>query len=82
MGHVDLELPEAVHEHVKKLAKKGGVTINQLISSALAEKLSVLEAEPYFKARAMRANRKAYDAILANAPARKPLKGDALPKRK
>ncbi len=76
MTRIHLELPVSVHQHAKRLAKRDGVSLNQLISSALAEKMSVLEAAPYFKARAKRASRKVYDDILAKAPARKPLKGD------
>lgn len=76
MTRVNVDLPVSVHEHAKRLAKQDGVSVNQLIASALAEKMSVLNAEAHIKSRAKRANRKAYDDILGSAPARMPLKGD------
>jgi hypothetical protein len=79
MARISLELPLSVHQHAKRMAKRDGVSVKQLISSALAEKLAVLDAEDHIKSRAKRANRKAYDEILATAPARKPLKGDEWP---
>jgi hypothetical protein len=44
------------------------VSINQLITSAVAEKISVLETEDYLNARAERANREAFEAALKAAP--------------
>lgn len=81
MARISLELPLSVHEHAKRMAKRDGISVNQLISTALAEKLAVLSAEGHIAARAKRANRKAYDEILASAPARKPLKGDEWPEK-
>jgi hypothetical protein len=82
MTRISLDLPVSVHEHAKRLAKRDGVSIKQLISSALAEKMSVLDGEAEYKSRTKRANRRAYDDILASAPSRKPLKGDELARRK
>ena len=44
-------------EEARKLAQAEGVALNQLISVALAEKLSALRAEEYFQERAGRAKR-------------------------
>jgi hypothetical protein len=80
MARVNPELSRSVHEYAKRLAKKDGVTVKQLIASALAENLAALDAETHIKNRLKRANRKAYDEILTSAPARAPLKGDELPR--
>jgi hypothetical protein len=44
------------------------LSINQLIASAVAEKVSALETETYLQARAIRASREAFEQALAAAP--------------
>lgn len=36
MSTLSLRLPESIHEQLRELAKKEGVSINQLINSAVA----------------------------------------------
>ncbi len=81
MTRINIELPLSVHERAKLLAKRDGVSVDQFISTALAEKMSVLEAETYFRQRAKRGTREAFDRVMAKVPARKPLPGDELPAR-
>lgn len=38
MSTLSLRLPDSLHEQIKALAKKDGISINQFISSAVAEK--------------------------------------------
>jgi len=57
-----------VYQHAKRLAHDEGVSINQLISSALAEKLSALDTERYLNERAERGKKVDLDAILAKIP--------------
>ena len=38
MGALSLRLPESIHRHIREIAKAEGVSINQLISSAITEK--------------------------------------------
>jgi predicted transcriptional regulator len=54
MSTISLRLPESLHERVRELAEKEHVSINQLITLALAEKISALMAEDYLGARAKR----------------------------
>ncbi len=42
MGALSLRLPESIHRHIREIAKIEGVSINQLISSAIAEKISAI----------------------------------------
>jgi hypothetical protein len=55
------------------------VSLNQLISSAAAEKLAALMTEEYLADRASRASRKKFDAVLARIPKAPPVAGDELP---
>ena len=78
MSTMSLRLPESLHEKVRELAEKEGVSINQLITTALAEKLAALMTVEYLEERAKRADRKRYDAVLRKVRDRDPAEGDEL----
>lgn len=78
MSSLSLRLPDSVHRHIKELAQKEGVSINQFIASAVAEKVSAIATEDYLKSRAEKADKRAFDAILAKVSDRTPLSGDEL----
>ena len=69
---ISVRLPESIHSQVRELAKREGTSINQFISTALAEKISALETEDYLAKRAARASRKKFDKALAQVPDREP----------
>jgi metal-responsive CopG/Arc/MetJ family transcriptional regulator len=54
MRRISLRLPDFLHEAVRELVKKDGVSINQFIALAVAEKVSALMTEEYLEARASR----------------------------
>ena len=68
MSTISLRLPNSLHDRVRQLSKKDQVSINQFVSTAVAEKISALEAEKYLAQRAQRGSRKKYDAALAQVP--------------
>jgi predicted DNA-binding ribbon-helix-helix protein len=68
MSTLSIRLPESVHDKLKEMAIKEGVSMNQLISLAVSEKLSTLMTVDYLKQRAERGNREAYDALLDTIP--------------
>jgi len=78
MGALSLRLPESIHRHIREIAKAEGVSINQLISSAITEKISAIMTEEYLQKRADRAHIKDMEAVLNKAADREPLKGDEL----
>jgi hypothetical protein len=70
MSTLSLRLPNSLHKQLRELAKKEGISINQLVSVAVAEKLSALMTEDYLTNRAARGDRTAYDAVLDRVPDR------------
>ena len=68
MSALSLRLPESLHKAVRNLAKKEHISVNQLITLALAEKISSLETEHYLSERAKKGSRSNYLKILKNAP--------------
>ena len=64
MSTISLRLPESLHDKARELAKQENVSINQLVATALAEKLSALMTEEYLQARAKRGSRRKFEAVL------------------
>jgi hypothetical protein len=79
MATLSLRLPESLHRKLAELAQKEGISINQLISSAAAEKLAALMTEEYLAERAKRASKAKFTAALSRVPRTKPVDGDELP---
>lgn len=79
MSTMSLRLPESLHQRARELAEREGVSINQLIATALAEKISALDTVAYLEERAARSSKKAFQEVLARVPSAAPLEGDELP---
>lgn len=63
MSVLSLRLPNSIHRHIKEIASQEGVSINQFISSAVSEKISVISTEDYLVQRANKANRDEFTDI-------------------
>ncbi len=61
MSTISLRLPDSLHRRVRELAKEEHVSINQLISTALAEKMSALMTVEYMEERAARGSREKFE---------------------
>jgi hypothetical protein len=72
MSAIQLRLPESLHEAIRELAKREKVSINQLITLAVAEKVTALMTETYLQERAQRGNRADFEAALAKVPDTEP----------
>jgi len=77
MSTISLRLPTSLHERVRALADQEGVSINQFITTALAEKLSALLTQEYLVARARRGSRRKFDRVLAKVRNAAPAPEDA-----
>jgi hypothetical protein len=78
MSTLSLRLPDSLHKSVKELASKEGISINQFVATAVAEKMSALMTEEYLQERAHRASRARYEAALAEVPDVEPEEYDRL----
>jgi hypothetical protein len=65
---LSLRIPKSLHEEVKELAQDEGVSLNQFVMLALAEKVATLRAIDYLEQRAARGSREKLLALLAKAP--------------
>src|SRR6476660_3008103 len=76
-----LRLQPSLLEELRKVAELEGVAINQLINVAVAEKVSALRTEEYFRERGRRANRAETLRILERGgKGNPPGEGDELPR--
>lgn len=74
-----LRLPASIMEEAKKAAAQDGVSLNQFISTALAEKVSALRAEAVLSERARRGDWRTFDEVMSRAGGMPPRLGDEVP---
>ncbi|MCA6587886.1 MAG: toxin-antitoxin system HicB family antitoxin [Pseudanabaena sp.] len=79
MSIVQVQIPDSLHKSLSELASRDGISIEQFISTAIAEKLSALMTESYLSERANRGSRAKYEAILAKVPDVEPEAYDKIP---
>ena len=78
MSSISLRLPESLHERVRELAAREDISINQLITTALAEKMSALLTVEYLDARAARGSRAKFERVPGKVRDVAPDEGDTL----
>jgi hypothetical protein len=64
MSRYALRLPDSLFEAAKALAEQEHTSLNQLFVIAIAEKVSALRTESYFRERAAQADEAAFAAVL------------------
>jgi len=72
MSMVEEVIPDSLMKQIRELAEREGVTVEQFISSAAAEKAAAWMTVEYLRARAARGDRKSFDRALASVPDAKP----------
>jgi len=68
MSMMSLRMPKSMHSDLKEIAKAEGVSMNQFVTIAIAEKIASLNALDYLAKRAERGSREKLLAVLAKAP--------------
>ena len=78
MSALSLRLPNSLHNRVKLLSTKDHISINQFVTSAVAEKISALDTEEYLQQRSRRASRDKFLRAMARVPNARPTKEDEI----
>ncbi|MBV9883192.1 MAG: pilus assembly protein HicB [Sphingomonadaceae bacterium] len=76
MTNYPLRLPDHVMAEARALAARSGTSLNQFLSTLIAERVGEMKALAHIEARAGRADIDAALAVLAQVPERAPLQGD------
>jgi hypothetical protein len=78
MSTVTVQMSESLARELREYAAREGLTVDQLLSSAAAEKLSALMTVDHLRQRAVRAKREDFVAFLDASPDVPPLPGDEM----
>lgn len=78
MSSVMVSIPNSIRLRAEVLAKDDGISFDQFVASALAEKVAVLDAGNYIQQRAVRGNRAKFENVLAKVPDQEPDEEDRL----
>ncbi len=77
-ANYSLRVQPSLKAAAERLVAADGTRLNQFINVAVAEKLSALETEDFFRLRAARSRRGAFRAFLDGAGDEPPAAGDEL----
>jgi non-ribosomal peptide synthetase component F len=78
MSTLTIQMPDGVADQLRECAAKEGLTVDQLLCAAAAEKLSAMITVEQLRARAQNATREDYEKYLASSPDVPPMPGDEL----
>jgi post-segregation antitoxin (ccd killing protein) len=73
-----LRLPRSVKAEVERRAKADGVSVNQFVATAVAEKLAVMNTAAFFAERRTRADFAAFDKLMRRKGGEPPKSDDKI----
>lgn len=73
-----LRLPRSLKNAVEKQSKDDGTSINQFVTTAVAEKLAALQTAEFFAGRKARADFRAFDKLMRRRRGQSPRAGDEI----
>jgi hypothetical protein len=79
MSNYALRVPESLFEYARTVAEEEKVSMNQFFVTAIAEKVSALKTESYFRKRMTHGDAAAFDIWLNASPDLPADAGDELP---
>lgn len=79
MSNLSVQIPDSLYQSLQELAKQDGISVDQFIATAVAEKISALTTETYLEDLAKRGSRAKYEAVLAKVSDIEPEPYDRLP---
>lgn len=74
-----LRLPSSVKAEVERRAKREGISINQFVATAVAEKLAAMNTAEFFAERRARADYDAFDRLMRRQGGEPPRTEDRFP---
>lgn len=68
MTALTIRLPNSLHESIKALARRDGISVNQFIASAAAEKMASLQTLDFLRREAALGTREDFEQFLKRVP--------------
>jgi len=78
MSTISLDLPDSLYKQVCKLAQQDGISLEQFIATAVAEKVAALTTVEYLRERAKHGGLQKFERVLAKVPDVEPEPPDRL----
>ncbi len=72
MSTLSLRLPDSLHDQIKKLASEDGISINQFVVSAVAEKTSAFLTKSYLEERGQLSSKSKFKKAMSKVPKKSP----------
>lgn len=79
MSTLSLRIPDSLHRTLKIVAEQDGVSINQFVSLAVAEKLSALQTYNLMTEKAAKGSQQSFIQAMSMVPAGEVVEGDEIP---
>lgn len=76
MTALTIRLPESLHQNIKELARSEGISVNQFIASAAAEKIAAVHTLDFLRREAALGKREDFDRFLRAVPDEAPGEGE------
>ena len=78
MSTMSLRLPDYLHHSIREIADGEHISVNQLVTVAIAEKVSALATEKHLNALAAKGSIEVFDTVMARVANCPPIPGDEL----
>lgn len=78
MSTMSLRLPDYLHNSIRDIANNENISVNQLVTTAIAEKVSALATEKYLNDMAAKGSDEVFDTVISKVKNRQPLPNDEL----
>jgi predicted DNA-binding ribbon-helix-helix protein len=75
---MSLRLPDYLHNNIREIAENEHISVNQLVTTAIAEKVSALATEKYLNDMSAKGSVQVFDSVIAKVKSRPPLPGDEM----
>ena len=73
-----LRLPRSIKAEVERRARQDGISVNQFVATAVAEKLAVMTTAEFFVERRARADFEAFDRLMRRQGGQQPGPDDTI----
>jgi hypothetical protein len=73
-----IKIPDSLMKHIRHLAESEGISVDQFIASAIAEKASAWDTMEYLEERAKRGSRDSFLKALSEVPDAEPDEWDGI----
>ncbi|HNB53946.1 MAG TPA: toxin-antitoxin system HicB family antitoxin [Anaerolineales bacterium] len=78
MSTLTVRLPKSLHQKLKELSRAEGISINQFLATAAAEKMAALLTKDYLEAEGAKGKREDFENVLQAVPSVAPEEFDRL----